>query len=1449
MTVQSAWRFAVFALLAMVGGLALLVAAVYGGLQTEAGRRLAVPLVERGLGGALDMEVAIERLTEASLDRLRVDGLFLGARNDPWLGVASIDMAWRPLALLGGRLSIDALSIERLAIHRPPPAGEQTESATLDGLRLPVTVSIGRFAVSALDLDAPVLGEAATLSLAGEATAREDGSGILRLEIVRLDGPGGRLTVSADYALDSRRLDLGLLLAEPQGGMLARLLDLPGRPAVSATLEGAGSLDGWRGRLKGAVEGLTTLEAGVDVALGPRLMIALDGTADVAAALPEAVRGLAAPAVTFTASADWDTGEQEMHGFQARVASDAGNALLRAAVNGRTLQTDGQFVVRLSDAGVLAPLTAPASGRSAEATATIAGTLTRPAGRIDARVDGLTLPGMTAQRASLAANYAFAEGFGGPAAVGGSLRLQGLTLAEDRFRRVVGDDVRLEADGRRLANGDVEVTAARLRSAAGEAALSGTFTATGKADFAGSVEMPELALLQDLLGMPVGGGATARASLHLADGAVRGTIAADLRGLTLPEAGAAAGLLGPDVAMTADIERDAAGAWRLDTISLDGGALSAAGRAALAADLTHLDGEYRVRLADLSVLSAQAGVPLAGGATLNGTVSGATTSPSVKGRLTADGLYVAAESWRNLAIDYRIDDVVAQPRGRLEVRARAPWDAVSLSADLASADGGRLAVRNIAAETLGTRLSGSVLLDMARGVAKGRLTMAAPDLGPWSGLAGLPLAGSLGATLSLAPGAGRQDMALDVEAKQLRVAPADGPALAADRVTARLAVGNVLGERRIDGHVRVTGLSRQELRLTAVEARARGRPGRLDVSLAATGAVLTVEGAGSLTVAEDAVDLLLNTLSGRAQGQRFALERPVRLRVAGDDLALSDLRLRVGDGMVAGDVKLDGGTIDLAVNLRHLPLSLVALVLPGRNASGTLDGEVRLTGPAAAPDGHLRLSTQGATVAIAGEPMAVRARAEGTLAGGAPALKVDIGGPGGSSLAFDGHLPVRLSAAPFAVVADERAPIAATLRGQGDLAVLLAPLVPDPHRLTGRLDLAAELSGSLADPRAEGSIGIEGGRYENLVSGTLIRDIGLEARVGGERINIVRATGLAGNGRIEASGTLGLNSSRGFPLDIALKADKAGVVHRDDVSATASGEIALTGPVRGPAIKGKLMVDEAEVRLVDTMPPEVVVLDVVEVNGPSGPEPAERSAGPAAPGVTLDLAIAMPNRLFVRGKGLESEWSGAFRVTGSAAEPRVAGEVKPVRGQVSFAGKTFVLQQKSTVAFRDPASTVPVLDVTAEYRGGDFTARFLIRGRADDPKVTLSSTPEMPQDEIVSHILFGRGVGRISAIEAAQLAQTVASLSGKGGPGILETARRVLGVDVLRVDAGEGGRGPALTAGRYLAKDVYVGVSQGAGAKSGEATVEVEVAPNVTIETEVGPTSGGQIGARWKRDY
>src|SRR5207245_946002 len=183
----------------------------------------------------------------------------------------------------------------------------------------------------------------------------------------------------------------------------------------------------------------------------------------------------------------------------------------------------------------------------------------------------------------------------------------------------------------------------------------------------------------------------------------------------------------------------------------------------------------------------------------------------------------------------------------------------------------------------------------------------------------------------------------------------------------------------------------------------------------------------------------------------------------------------------------------------------------------------------------------------------------------------------------------------------------------------------------------------------------------------------------------------------------------------------------------------------------------------ESLPPNVVVVKVIEKNGKGG-KAAQPVAGDQQPAVpaALDITLDMPGNIFVRGHGLESEWRGRLTITGTSAAPVIAGSLEQIRGSVDLLGKTFTLT-RGTIAFDGSPKLDPVLDIVAEASAADITAQVNIGGFASAPTITLSSTPPVPQDEILARVLFNRGVGQITAAEGMQLAAAAGTLAG-GGP-------------------------------------------------------------------------------------
>ena len=137
------------------------------------------------------------------------------------------------------------------------------------------------------------------------------------------------------------------------------------------------------------------------------------------------------------------------------------------------------------------------------------------------------------------------------------------------------------------------------------------------------------------------------------------------------------------------------------------------------------------------------------------------------------------------------------------------------------------------------------------------------------------------------------------------------------------------------------------------------------------------------------------------------------------------------------------------------------------------------------------------------------------------------------------------------------------------------------------------------------------------------------------------------------------------------------------------------------------------------------------------------------------------------------------------------------------------------------------------------------------PEITFTSTPSLPQDEVVSRLLFGNSVTNLSAMEAIQLAGALNSLRGTGG-GLnpLGKLRSATGISRLRILAADDttGRGTALAAGQYITDDIYIEVITDA---RGFTATQLEIALSKTLRilSQTSSFGGSNATLRYSKDY
>ena len=140
--------------------------------------------------------------------------------------------------------------------------------------------------------------------------------------------------------------------------------------------------------------------------------------------------------------------------------------------------------------------------------------------------------------------------------------------------------------------------------------------------------------------------------------------------------------------------------------------------------------------------------------------------------------------------------------------------------------------------------------------------------------------------------------------------------------------------------------------------------------------------------------------------------------------------------------------------------------------------------------------------------------------------------------------------------------------------------------------------------------------------------------------------------------------------------------------------------------------------------------------------------------IGLDLTVAA-HQVVVRGRGLLAELSGSVKVGGSTTAPQPLGSFHMVRGNLSIAWQTGNFD-KGEVGFDGGSLTDPSLDFVATSANSTMSASLSITGTASNPEITLSSTPELPQDEGTAQLLFNRSSSSLSRFESAEIAGSLA---------------------------------------------------------------------------------------------
>ena len=551
---------------------------------------------------------------------------------------------------------------------------------------------------------------------------------------------------------------------------------------------------------------------------------------------------------------------------------------------------------------------------------------------------------------------------------------------------------------------------------------------------------------------------------------------------------------------------------------------------------------------------------------------------------------------------------------------------------------------------------------------------------------------------------------------------------------------------------------------------------------------------------------------------------PARLR---DTLVLSgDWKIDAG-ASVEGHVHLQRDSGDIALQVAAPPTKRVGTVTLGPTCDASF-------GRAASRGGFMPLDIGQLVLDLTAH--AGRLQAQGVLQTGMGTVQAS----GSVQLSRRGDLWGIAGDAPLQIDAGADMPSLAWA----------APLIGYDYRAEGRLQLAVQGRGTLAAPQFSGSLEGRALRLAWPAQGLDLKNGVLRAHFTGDRLQLDQLQLQGGKGQLTATGDARLQN--GLPrATLDFKADKLQLLSRPDRQLVLSGTAQAQLADKVLALTTNLTADSADIALPRASGPTLSSDVVIKGQSPAASKPA--AAMPNA--VRFDGTFNLGSNFHLYGQGLDAMLGGSVRVRAdNGATPTATGSIEVVQGEYTAYGQQLQVTQ-GRVNFAGPVDN-PGLNITATRPNlpTGIEVGVNIGGTARRPLIKLSSTPAMPDTEILSWLVLGQPLSQVGASDIGLLQTAAAALLGPSDGQPLQTRlAHAVGLDSISVQSasstdalGTGGAtgtsttstnglpSTVLTLSKRLSSNTLVTFSRGLDGVSNIFNIQYQLTRRLSVQAQTG---------------
>ncbi|MGI9364664.1 MAG: translocation/assembly module TamB domain-containing protein [Rhizobiaceae bacterium] len=1392
-----------------------------------------------------NFKVSLNGLQGALSSDINLTSITLADKRGVWLTINQPRLVWTRSSLLVGRVNVESLTAKSVVVERLPepdtssvPAAEAQPFAVPE---LPVSVLLEKLSIETVTIDKSVFGLESSISLDGKI-ALEDGAIDIDLAINRLDGPGGRLELLAAYSNSDEQLKLNVNLSEPENGMIANLLKIEGRPPLSLVMVGDDTLTDFDLKLEFDVAKRRILEgdlliAGTDT--GKSLTMQLAGP--LASILPQEHRAFFGAQSRINAAADLqDNGEIIVRS----AAIKGGNIDLTAQAN---LLADGFLGGLKLDLAILPDQATRVLLPTANEDMYLSSlrlSIDYDSKQEEAWSANLVAKDLESKEISSSAINLVASGTLSGVdtpenrqmtfATKGTL--SGTRFADQAIESAIGENISLGGSGSWRAGAPVQLNDFVLNLQALNLKTNGQLT---RSTYVGVTQLDilDLAAFSGLAGQKLAGMLQLQADgrTEFLSGGFDLTVNGKASRLETENL-ALNGLLQGENSLSGRAARGENGV-EFERLRLGNNQFETTLNGGFATGTSDLQAQAKIY--NLSSVTEDASGPLE-------------LDLSAKGKDSAHDLEARVSLSSGDLRDRPVENLIASLVGKLDKEQfagrvdgsgqfnRAPVKLEGqMSYNLASDTALPVfSVSDFVADIGKTQLLANVLSEDGVSIT-GKIDIASNDIADVAALALMEAKGSINGSVELLDTSGMQTVRGDLKINEL--AFEDYEAKSLDLVGS---VVDVFGKPKVGATLNGRDIQAAGIGVPEILGKigTSGNVSTFDLMASVDRYNAKIQTAGELEYTSEASTVTIERLQATSSLSDINLKTPTRIVMRGGTTEIGQTTIGLGKGEIdlQGSV---GESLALDVILRKLPLDIVNAIAPETRAGGTVSGTIKLAGSSANPTVDYELTGDGLTASqLSGAGVsALSLKSNGVFSNNVLDLKgLTASNSQNINVSANGRIPLSGNG------------LNVSTKGAVPLSLAEAALQSRGAKVAGKATFDLKVSGAIDNPVPNGLISVENGTFTDPLSNLKLINIGLLAGLDGNQVRINRGGAqLSSGGNITVSGAVGLSAN--YPADLKINLNQARYTDGQTFTTQLDGVLTVTGQLAGdPTLGGTINMGKIEITIPESFASGGELLNVRHVRPNSATAQTlgrlDRVTPKAKPTsrpsvLRLELTVNAPNQIFVRGRGLDAELGGSVRMSGPVNNVTPIGGFELRRGRLSLLGQRLDLTEGRVTLTGD---LDPDLELIAKTSADDVEAFVELSGSASDIQIRFYSSPELPEDEVLALIIFGRSITDLSPTQIVKLASIAAELTGGSSPGLVSSIRQGSGLDDLDIVEDEDGN-TAVKAGKYINENIYLGVQ--AGQNSQEATINLDITEGVTARGAFGTDGNSSLGIFLERDY